>query len=121
MKKIKDLDLREGRINGYNIDTCKGMQQVADISMSAILKALNNDESEWADMVAEQRKKLSALTEENDGLREAFRILLQENLDLRDTMQDKNLLKDANLCDLDNIVNTYVLGRKKENEEENTT
>ena len=36
-------------------------------------------------------------------------------------MQDKNLLKDANLCDLDNIVNTYVLGRKKENEEENTT
>jgi hypothetical protein len=121
LKKIKDLDLREGRINGYNIDTCKGMQQVADISMSAILKALNNDESEWADMVAEQRKKLSALTEENDGLREAFRILLQENLDLRDTMQDKNLLKDANLCDLDNIVNTYVLGRKKENEEENTT
>ena len=97
------------------------MQQVADISMSAILKALNNDESEWADMVAEQRNKLSALTEENDGLREAFRILLQENLDLRDTMQDKNLLKDANLCDLDNIVNTYVLGRKKENEEENTT
>ena len=121
LKKIKDLDLREGRINGYNIDTCKGMQQVADISMSAILKALNNDESEWADMVAEQRKKLSALTEENDGLREAFRILLQENLDLRDTMQDKNLLKDANLCDLDNIVNTYVLGRKKENEEENTS
>ena len=121
LKKIKDLDLREGRINGYNIDTCKGMQQVADISMSAILKALNNDESEWADMVAEQRKKLSALTEENDGLREAFRILLQENLDLRDTMQDKNLFKDANLCDLDNIVNTYVLGREKENEEENTT
>ena len=54
-------------------------------------------------------------------MREAFRILLQENLDLRDTMQDKNLLKDANLCDLDNIVNTYVLGRKKENEEENIT
>ena len=23
LKKIKDLDLREGRINGYNIDTCK--------------------------------------------------------------------------------------------------
>ena len=35
--------------------------------------------------------------------------------------KDKNLLKDANLCDLDNIVNTYVLGREKENEEENTT
>ncbi len=37
------------------------MQQVADISMSAILKALNNDESEWADMVAEQRKKTKCI------------------------------------------------------------
>ena len=113
LKKIRDLDLREGKINGFDIETCKGMQQVADISMSAILKALHFDESEWADMVAEQRKKIGELTEKSDSYYEAFRILLQENLDLRDTLKAKDILDDSNLCNLDDIINTYIFNRKK--------
>ena len=113
LKKIRDLDLREGKINGFDIETCKGMQQVADISMSAILQALHFDESEWADMVAEQRKKIGELTEKSDSYYEAFRILLQENLDLRDTLKAKDILDDSNLCNLDDIINTYIFNRKK--------
>lgn len=113
LKKIRDLDLREGKVNGFDIETCKGMQQVADISMSAILKALHFDESEWADMVAEQRKKIGELTEKSDSYYEAFRILLQENLDLRDTLKSKDMLDDSNLCNLDDVVNTYIFNRKK--------
>lgn len=112
LKKIKDIDLREGKINGFDIETCKGMQQVADISMSAILKSLHYDESEWSDMVAEQRKKIVELTEKSDSLYEAFRILLQENLDLRDTLEDHDLLDKNQLKDLDDVINTYVLNRQ---------
>ena len=38
LARIGDLELREYEINGYEIETCKCMKQVADISMSAILK-----------------------------------------------------------------------------------
>ncbi len=112
LKKIRDLDLREGKLNGFDLETCKGMQQVADISMSSILKALHFDESEWADMVAEQRKKIGELTEKSDSYFEAFRILLQENLDLRDKLKEQGLLNDSNLCSLDNVVNTYIFNRQ---------
>ena len=88
------------------------MQQVADISMSAILKSLHYDESEWSDMVAEQRKKIVELTEKSNSLYEAFRILLQENLDLRDTLEDHDLLDKNQLKDLDDVINTYVLNRQ---------
>lgn len=113
LKKIRDLDLREGKLNGFDLETCKGMQQVADISMSSILKALHFDESEWADMVAEQRKKIGELTEKSDSYFEAFRILLQENLDLRDKLKEQGLLDDNNLCSLDNVVNTYIFNRQQ--------
>lgn len=112
LKKIRDLDLREGKLNGFDLETCKGMQQVADISMSSILKALHFDESEWADMVAEQRKKIGELTEKSDSYFEAFRILLQENLDLRDKLKEQGLLNDSNLCSLDDVVNTYIFNRQ---------
>lgn len=117
LKKIRDLDLREGKLNGFDLETCKGMQQVADISMSSILKALHFDESEWADMVAEQRKKIGELTEKSDSYFEAFRILLQENLDLRDKLKEQGLLNDSNLCSLDNVVNTYIFNRRETNDE----
>lgn len=121
LRKIRDLDLREGKINGFDIETCKGMQQVADISMTAILKALHFDESEWSEMVAEQRKKIGELNEKADSYYEAFRILLQENLDLRDTLKSQNLLNDSNLCDLDNVVNTYIFNRKQGDNNEEVT
>lgn len=109
LKRIKDMNLRDSRINGYQLETCKGMQQVADISMSAIVKSLHMDESEWSDLVAQQRQKISELTSQSHGLREAFRILLQENLDLRDTLTAHGLLKPEDLEDLDQLINTYVI------------
>ena len=47
------MSLRESENNGFDIETCKGMQQVANISMEAIINKLSMDESEWADI---QRK-----------------------------------------------------------------
>lgn len=92
IKKLKDIDLREAEVNGFDIGTCRGMQQVLEISDASILKQLRLDESEWSDMVAEQREIITDLQKQRDVYREINRIILRENLDLRDTLEDNGLL-----------------------------
>ena len=99
-QNLKDIDLRDAEINGFDIGTCRGMQQVLEISDASILKQLALDESEWSDMVAEQRKAIVDLQTQRDTYREINRILLRENLDLRDTLEENELLDAENLHDL---------------------
>ena len=49
------MNLRAGLVNGFDIQTCKAMQQVQEISDASIFKQLALDDSEWSDMVAEMR------------------------------------------------------------------
>ena len=107
IKKIKDLNLREGEVNGFDLMTCKGMQQVMDLSNTSILKALALDESEYSDIVAEQRKMVTSLTSERDSYKEITRILLRENLDLKDVLAENNLLDEDNLVDLENLFSVF--------------
>ena len=88
LKKIKDLDLRQGRMNGFDIETAKAMRQVMDLSNASILQQLRLDESEWSDMVAGQREMITNLQSELDKYIEISRILLSQNLDLRDFIKD---------------------------------
>lgn len=107
IKKIKDLNLREGEVNGFDLMTCKGMQQVMDLSNASILKQLALDESEYSDIVAEQRKMVTSLTSERDSYKEITRILLRENLDLKDVLADNGLLDKGNLVDLENLFSVF--------------
>ena len=75
IKKLKDLNLREAEVNGFDIGTCRGMQQVLEMSDASIMRQLNLDESEWSDMVAEQRKMITDLQQERDVYKEVNRIL----------------------------------------------
>jgi hypothetical protein len=100
IKKLKDMDLRDAEVNGFDIGTCRGMQQVLEISDASIMKQLALDESEWSDMVAEQRKTIVDLQKQRDVYREVNRIILRENLDLRDTLEENGLLDTSNLKDL---------------------
>lgn len=109
LKRIKDLNLREYEVNGYDIETCKGMQQVSDISVGSIIKQLKLDESEYADMLAEQTEKITEMTKKLDGYTEAVRILLRENLDLRDVIKENNYKIDRELIDLNEFVNNYMI------------
>lgn len=108
LRKIRDLNLRDASLNGYDIETCKGMQQVADASMQAIIKGLHLTEDEMSDIVASQRKKIGEMDLQTKSYKEAARILLKENLDLRDTLDNHGLLQD-NLVDLDDLVSTYMV------------
>lgn len=112
LRKIRELNLREADLNGYDIETCKGMQQVADISMEAIVKGLRLSEDEMSDIVATQRRKLGEMDLQTKSYKEAVRILLKENLDLRDTLENHGWLQD-NLVNLDDLVNTYILPKNE--------
>lgn len=116
IKKLKDIDLREAEVNGFDIGTCRGMQQVLEISDASILKQLRLDESEWSDMVAEQREIITDLQKQRDVYKEINRIILRENLDLRDTLEDNGLL---NLESLQNLKDLFSpLGEVSTAEEE---
>ena len=91
IKQIRDLNLREANVNGFDIQTCRGMQQVQEISDASIMKQLALDESEWSDMVAEMREVIVDLRKQLAQYKEINRILLQENLDLKDYCEDKKI------------------------------
>lgn len=107
IKKIKDMNLREGEVNGFDLATCRGMQQVMDMSNASILKALRLDESEWSDMVAEQRQMITNLRSDLDNYKEISRILLRENIDLKDYMEEEGLIKPEELVDLNELYSCF--------------
>lgn len=120
IKKIKSLNLRSGEVNGFDIDTCRGMQQVQEISDASIMKQLALDESEWSDMVSEMRTVNVDLRREKDAYQEINRILLRENIDLRDTLKENNLLQEdqlKNLKDLYSVFAEFDESSKKQQEE----
>ena len=106
IKKIKDLNLSE--VNGFDIATCKGMQQVQEISDASIMKQLALDESDWSDMVAEMRETIVALRKEKDQYKEINRILLKENLGLKDTLEEKGIDVTGNVVNLKEIYSVFA-------------
>ena len=110
------MDLREAEVNGFDIGTCRGMQQVLEISDASIMKQLSLDESEWSDLVADQRKLLVDAQRERDVYKEINRILLRENLDLRDTLEENDMLDKDNLHNLKDLFSP--LGETQTQEEE---
>lgn len=107
IKMLQDLSLREAENNGFDIGTCRGMQQVLEISDASIMKQLALDESEWSNMVAEQRQKIVELQSQRDIYKEVNRILLRENIDLRDTLSANNLLDESNLQNLKQLFSAF--------------
>lgn len=108
IKKIKDLNLRGSEVNGFDINTCRGMQQVQEISDASIMKQLALDESDWSDMVAEMRETIVALRKEKDQYKEINRILLKENLGLKDTLEEKGVDVKENTTNLKELYSVFA-------------
>lgn len=115
IKKIKDLNLSE--VNGFDIATCKGMQQVQEISDASIMKQLALDESDWSDMVAEMRETIVALRRQKDQYKEINRILLKENLGLKDTLEEKGVDVKENTTNLKELYAVFANIDEEEIEE----
>ena len=91
IKKLKELNLREAELNAFDIGTCEGMKQVADISNASIIKQLHLDESDYTEMLAQQRDMIVKLQEQADTKTEEARILLRENVDLKKFIEEKGI------------------------------
>ena len=117
LKRIKDLNLREGEVNGFDLETCRAMRQVMDQSNESIMRTLHLDESEWSDMVAEQRKMITDLQSELDKYIEISRILLRENLDIKDYLNEKNIPLEMKLEDLQNLYSVFAEQEDEQNSE----
>lgn len=120
LKKIKDMNLREGEVNGFDIGTCRGMQQVMDMSNASILKQLRLDESEYSDMLAEQREMITDLQADLNNYKEISRILLRENIDLKDYLEEHNMLKPENLVDLNDLFSCFAELEEEVDEDESS-
>ena len=107
IKKIKDLNLREGEVNGFDIATCKAMSQVMELSNQSIMKQLHLDESEWSDMVAEQREMIVSLQSKLDSYIEITRILLRENLDIKDCLKESNIDLNMDMVNLNELFSCF--------------
>lgn len=90
-KKLKDMDLRSAENNAFDIGTCEGMRQVADISNASIMKQIHLDENDYTEMLGQQREMIVKLQREADENAEKARILLRENVDLKNFIQDKGI------------------------------
>jgi len=76
IKQLQEKLISEAQVNTFDILTCEGMRQVADISNKSIFQQLQLDENDYNEMVIEQRrmieefvKKTSILEEENRKLK----------------------------------------------------
>ena len=107
IKKIKDMNLRAAEVNGFDIATCRGMQQVQEISDASIMKQLALDESEWSDMIADMRVDNQELRRERDQYKEINRILLRENLDLKDYLEENGITPEGGYIDLKDIYSPF--------------
>lgn len=93
--KMKELDLigfRDAKINMYDIDYCKGMQQVAEISAKAQVDQIGFDENVIDEIQGIRRDLVESLTKERDKAVERARVLLVENKDLKDFLKEKGLI-----------------------------
>ena len=93
--KMKELDLigfRDAKINMYDIDYCKGMQQVAEISAKAQVDQIGFDENVMMEISNIRRELVDDLQKQRDKAVERSRLLLVENKDLKDFLKDKGLI-----------------------------
>ena len=88
---MKEMDLREAEVNIFDAETAAGIAQVADISNASILKQIAFDENDYVDMIAQQKQMIDKLSKQANEAIEKARLLLRENIDLKNFIQENNL------------------------------
>lgn len=92
MKELDQIGFRGAKINMYDIDYCRGMQQVAEISAKAQVDQIGFDENVIDEIQGIRRDLVESLTKERDKAVERARVLLVENKDLKEFLKDNNLI-----------------------------
>lgn len=83
VKQLKEIGFRAAEINTFDINTCEGMRQVAELSEEARHKQIGYDENIAQEIKDIKVELVESLTKERDAAVESLRLLLVENLDLK--------------------------------------
>ena len=78
IKTLQEKGIEEGEVNLFDIETAKGMQQVANISNKSIMEQLQFDENDYTSMIMEQREIIEQLESKNAKLEEENRLIKKE-------------------------------------------
>ena len=92
MKELNQIGFRAEKINMYDIDYCKGMQQVAEASAKAQVDQIGFDENVMSEINNIRRELVDDLQKQRDKAVERARLLLVENRDLKDFLKEKGLI-----------------------------
>lgn len=96
IKEMSEMDLDDVEINTFDYETSQAMSQIAENNYVNQMKQLNPDENDWEREVVHQKKLIHTLQTERDKAVEYCRLLRKENKDLKDFLQEKNII-DENL------------------------
>lgn len=78
MKALQEKGIEEGELNLFDIETAKGIRQVADLSNKSIVAQLQFDENDYTNMLLEQREMIQELDSKVMSLEEENRLLKKE-------------------------------------------
>lgn len=97
LKMLKEKKLRSAEENAFDIGTCAGMRQVAELSDRSLVERINLDESLNSDIIAQQRRLLTKFKYACEDAMETARLLLRENSDLKELIKEKGIDISENL------------------------
>lgn len=83
IKTLQEKGFEEGEVNLFDIETSKGMRQVADVSNKSIVAQLQFDENDYTEMILEQREIIQELDGKITKLEEENRLLKKEIIKFR--------------------------------------
>lgn len=74
MKELREYDFKDAEENYYDINKSKGMQVTAELSVKAIFDQLHFSESDYEDMLKEQRTMIERMQNQITELEEEIRV-----------------------------------------------
>jgi len=96
MKLIQEKGFRDIAVNSFDIDTCEGMRQVAEISNAAIRNQIGSDENVLTETLNASVQRTQELEVKCANAMEQARLLPVENLDLKEYLKEQGLLDEYN-------------------------
>lgn len=92
IKELSEKHFEGANINTFDIETCRGMLQVAELSEEARHKQIGYDENIAQEIKDIKVGLIESLTREKEAAQESLRILLKENLELKDFLKEQGLI-----------------------------
>ena len=88
IKMLNEIGFRDAKINTFDIETCAGMLQVAELSEKARHQQIGYDENIAQEIKDIKVELVETLQKERDAALESLRLLIVENMDLKNTLKN---------------------------------